>query len=64
MTYTLPPDLLVTKVGKFLSNRFKRDNEDMSEKVNTCALQTRTEWYRRVNRSSWKAEGHKCKNCG
>merc|ERR1711916_47121 len=39
MTQTPPPDSLVTKAGKFLSNRFRRDNGDMSEKVDTESVE-------------------------
>ena len=31
--------LYVTKAGKFLSNRFRRDNGDMSEKVDTDSVE-------------------------
>ena len=39
MTQTPPPDSLVTKAGKFLLNRFRRDNGDMSERVDTESVE-------------------------
>ena len=42
-TQTPPPDSLVTKQGKFLLNRFRRDNGDTSERVDTESVEAAIE---------------------